>query len=283
MSTPVAPRRLQGWKEIATFLDTSPRTAQRWEAYLHLPVRRETRIRGATVYALPDELSAWRASHGQEIEDDKRSAPDAAATNQPADAPGTPWHRRPYARPLVLAAAVVVLGLFVVMWWQLPSLRGRQSAASSASAHAEASPPTAYSAPSGNTALVMRVQVGSERAVVTTSSGAMTTVVLPSRRELALVPSVKEPAVELLLAEVAPRGGGLEALREVARQRLLLAQPVVMEAAEGLSVEILRTTSAPASESRPSRPPQTCCVSCGTLTVCANRVETSCGSCDAAK
>jgi hypothetical protein len=129
----------------------------------------------------------------------------------------------------------------------------------------------------------MRVQVGGESAVVRTSSGAMTTVALPSHRKLALVPMVKEAAVDLLLAEVLPRGGGLEALRELARHRLLLSQPVVMEAAEGLSVEILRTSSTPASDSRPSQPPKTCCVSCGTLTLCANRVETSCGSCDAAK
>jgi hypothetical protein len=211
-----------------------------------------------------------------------RAAP-TAADGHLAEEHGKHLHRLRYATPRIMAAAVAVLAMLVVMWWQFPAMRGRQNAAPLASAHADASPPTAYSASSGNTALVMRVQVGSERAVVSTSDGAMTTVVLPSRRKLALVPSVKEPAVELLLAEVLPRGGGLEALRELARQRLLLAQPVVMEAAEGLSVEILRTTSAPASGSRPSQPPKICCVSCGTLTVCANRVETSCGSCDAAK
>jgi len=319
MSTPGSPRRLQGWKEIAAFLDTSPRTAQRWEEYLHLPVRREARIRGAAVYALPDELCAWRVRHRKEIEEDERiagaepiagshvasaasgaaaivsaassgtpnhaesQAADASAEGNLALVRGTPWHRRSYATPLVMAAAVAVLGLLLVMWWQLPGLRGRRSETPSVSPHVDPSAPTAYSAPSGNTVLVMRVQVGSESAVVSTSSGAMTTVALSSRRKLALVPMVKEPAVDLLLAEVSRRAGGLEALREVARHRLLLSQPVVIEAAEGLSVEILRTSSIPAPESRPSQPPKTCCVSCGTVTLCANRVETSYGSCDAAK
>lgn len=48
-------RQLRGWKEIAVYFDTSPRTVQRWERRHGLPVRRV----GAVVYARRDELEAW--------------------------------------------------------------------------------------------------------------------------------------------------------------------------------------------------------------------------------
>ncbi len=52
---------LQGWKEIATYLDRDARTARRWELHAALPVRRHGSDRGS-VYAYPSELDAWRAA-----------------------------------------------------------------------------------------------------------------------------------------------------------------------------------------------------------------------------
>ena len=53
---------LQGWKEIAVYLDRDARTARRWELEAALPVRRHAGDRGS-VYAYPSELDAWRGAH----------------------------------------------------------------------------------------------------------------------------------------------------------------------------------------------------------------------------
>jgi len=54
------PGRLSGWKEIAAYLDRGVRTVQRWEKTLGLPVRRIGTGRGEVVYAITEELDAWR-------------------------------------------------------------------------------------------------------------------------------------------------------------------------------------------------------------------------------
>ena len=59
--TPSGRAPLQGWKDIATYLDRDARTARRWEQSSGLPVRRHGGDRGS-VYAYPAELDAWRAS-----------------------------------------------------------------------------------------------------------------------------------------------------------------------------------------------------------------------------
>ncbi len=50
---------LHGWKEIAAALNTNVRTAQKYERYHGLPVRRMPGKRGR-VYALREEILAWR-------------------------------------------------------------------------------------------------------------------------------------------------------------------------------------------------------------------------------
>ncbi len=54
--------RLNGWKEIADYLDTSVRTVQRWEQAEGLPVRRHEHASVATVYALASEVDSWFAA-----------------------------------------------------------------------------------------------------------------------------------------------------------------------------------------------------------------------------
>jgi hypothetical protein len=57
-----SPEVLNGWKEIAAYLGKSPRSAQRWERDLSLPVRRiNTAEGGSIVYAHRSELDLWRA------------------------------------------------------------------------------------------------------------------------------------------------------------------------------------------------------------------------------
>jgi hypothetical protein len=50
--------KLNSWKEIASFLGRDERTAKRWEATRHLPVRRAPGGR-STVFAYRHELEAW--------------------------------------------------------------------------------------------------------------------------------------------------------------------------------------------------------------------------------
>src|SRR5712691_43142 len=54
-------RRLESWKEIASYLKRDKRTVQRWEKEYGLPVHRLQLNTGSTVYAYPPELDAWYA------------------------------------------------------------------------------------------------------------------------------------------------------------------------------------------------------------------------------
>ncbi len=65
----VAPtaRRLNSWKEIASYLDTSVRTVQRWEHTEALPVRRHSHSRVATAYAYTSEVDAWLKSRQKQV------------------------------------------------------------------------------------------------------------------------------------------------------------------------------------------------------------------------
>jgi Tol biopolymer transport system component len=65
---------LQGWKEIAAHLGRDARTAQRWEEYAGLPVRRH-HSSASSVYAYPSEIESWRASRGTKSGGDAASTP----------------------------------------------------------------------------------------------------------------------------------------------------------------------------------------------------------------
>jgi serine/threonine-protein kinase len=65
-------KRLDSWKEIATYLKRDVRTVQRWERREKLPVHRKKHGSLGSVYALADELDAWWN------EDRAREAPPAA-------------------------------------------------------------------------------------------------------------------------------------------------------------------------------------------------------------
>jgi|SRR6185312_1232853 len=53
------PDVLNSWKEIAGYLGRGVRTAQRWEAELHLPVRRPHLRKRTSVVALRSDLDQW--------------------------------------------------------------------------------------------------------------------------------------------------------------------------------------------------------------------------------
>jgi TolB-like protein len=52
-------RRLDSWKDIATYLSRSLRTVQRWERNFGLPVHRHHHARGSTVHAYASEIDGW--------------------------------------------------------------------------------------------------------------------------------------------------------------------------------------------------------------------------------
>jgi len=57
--SPADPDRLNGWKEIASFLGKGVRTVQRWERELGLPVHRLGREGGEIVFAFKHEITDW--------------------------------------------------------------------------------------------------------------------------------------------------------------------------------------------------------------------------------
>ena len=56
-------QKLQGWKEIAAYVDVAPRTAQDYERNLGLPVHRLPGQPRSRVEAFSDELDVWRSGH----------------------------------------------------------------------------------------------------------------------------------------------------------------------------------------------------------------------------
>lgn len=121
------PTQLNGWKEIAAFFGKSPRTVQRWEAKLHLPVRRLKSESGDVVYAFAHELETWRAERTR-LGDDPAAAEECPADaeipvegDEPAPTDTSSLHQpssvarwlRPPRRWL---AAALVLGLVLVAY-----------------------------------------------------------------------------------------------------------------------------------------------------------------------
>ena len=60
--TPAQDERFESWKEISAYLKRGVRTAQRWERFEQLPVRRHKHARQESVYAVKSEIDEWRES-----------------------------------------------------------------------------------------------------------------------------------------------------------------------------------------------------------------------------
>lgn len=70
--------RLTGWKEIASYLDVSVRTAKRWRDEHDMPVHASTPAPGSRVFALPTELDVWLDTNGSKTERNSRNRSGAA-------------------------------------------------------------------------------------------------------------------------------------------------------------------------------------------------------------
>src|ERR1700744_1762609 len=85
-----AGRRLESWKEIASYLQRSEKTVRRWEESEELPVHRLLHDKRGSVYAYAHELEAWRKSRQpREIEAPVKDTP-GPATDQPGNGSEAP-------------------------------------------------------------------------------------------------------------------------------------------------------------------------------------------------
>ncbi|BDC48239.1 hypothetical protein F183_A05550 [Bryobacterales bacterium F-183] len=129
---PSARRKLDSWKEIASYLRVSVRTVQRWEEQNGLPVYRVRKDKAAGVFAYADELDTWQRSRVLEPEEARRGesdlavvAPEAevepepeiepAPIPQPTEEPPATVGKRNWRRLVPLAAAAV-FGLGALAW-----------------------------------------------------------------------------------------------------------------------------------------------------------------------
>jgi TolB-like protein/Tfp pilus assembly protein PilF len=101
-------KRLDSWKEIATYLGRDVTTVQRWEKRERMPVHRHLHDKRGSVYALAPELDAWlqsRRKHLGEEQDGNEQKPMA-----PVELNGGRGPKATVRAPgwLALAAAVVI-------------------------------------------------------------------------------------------------------------------------------------------------------------------------------
>src|SRR5580658_9079441 len=78
-------RRLDSWKEIAAYLNRDVTTVQRWEKREGMPVYRHVHDKRGSVYALPEELNAWREQRRSVVDEQPEvMEPGDIADSQPS-------------------------------------------------------------------------------------------------------------------------------------------------------------------------------------------------------
>lgn len=115
--------RLDSWKEIAAYLNRDVTTVQRWEKREGMPVHRHVHDKRGSVYALPEELDAWR--NGRKPPPDEPDSPIEAEARNPEK--GEPAKTSPRTRLWISVGVVVFVGLLVFGWRALRD-RARDSA-----------------------------------------------------------------------------------------------------------------------------------------------------------
>src|SRR6188508_3158169 len=112
-------RRLESWKEIATYLRRDVTTVQRWEKREALPVHRHQHDRQGTVFAYSQELDAWLTR--------RQLRPDEGPTgsSEPTVAPRL---GRRAVGGLAIAAAVLVAAAAAIVTVNRQVVRGSPQA-----------------------------------------------------------------------------------------------------------------------------------------------------------
>jgi TolB-like protein len=135
-------RRLDSWKEIATYLGRDVTTVQRWERQEGMPVHRHLHHKRGSVYALSSELDAWRQgrklrSQEEQQEQEEQDEPEekpglileaAGADAQRTTRQTTPQTTVPRGRPwLILGPSVLVLAAIVSLAYFAARMRARDA------------------------------------------------------------------------------------------------------------------------------------------------------------
>jgi hypothetical protein len=101
---------LVSWKEIASYLGVTPRTAQEWEKEGGLPVHREGNPQKPTVIAHPAELDRWR---------EQRRLAGTGSDSAPTE---VPKNKRSIRTRLILSVVMLILAT-TVFWATRPDAR----------------------------------------------------------------------------------------------------------------------------------------------------------------
>jgi TolB-like protein/Flp pilus assembly protein TadD len=106
-SRTLSERRLDSWKEIATYLGRDVTTVQRWERQEGMPVHRHLHHKRGSVYALSSELDAWRQGRKLRSEEEQELGSESAGAGlrQTTVPRGRRW--------LILGSSVVVVAAIV--------------------------------------------------------------------------------------------------------------------------------------------------------------------------
>ena len=114
-------RRLDSWKEIATYLGRDVTTVQRWERQEGMPVHRHLHHKRGSVYALSSELDAWRQGRKLRSEEEPELALEAAG-------PGARQTTVPRGRGwLILGFSAVVLAALVSLAYFATRMRAKDA------------------------------------------------------------------------------------------------------------------------------------------------------------
>src|ERR1700733_487214 len=114
-------RRLDSWKEIATYLGRDVTTVQRWERQEGMPVHRHLHHKRGSVYAVSSELDAWRQGRKLRSEEEQELALEAAG-------PGARQTTVPRGRGwLILGFSAVVLAAIVSLAYFTTRMRAKDA------------------------------------------------------------------------------------------------------------------------------------------------------------
>ena len=115
VQAPSESKRLDSWKEIAAYLNRDVTTVQRWEKREGMPVYRHVHDKRGSVYAVPEELNAWREQRRSVVDGQPEAVetgehvPSATHVDRAAGGLGLWW---------AVAAVVICAGLAAgyVVW-----------------------------------------------------------------------------------------------------------------------------------------------------------------------
>ncbi len=289
---------LRGWKEISTFLKVSARTVQRWEAELQLPIHRLAGDKRGTVWAIPDELRAWRTSiDDRMLVEDQAAGQDGPHGAIPENGPAAPGvdETAPAAGRLRKwigwrGGVVVLLALAVAMAaWM--AVRNR------ANPHPQAGgdrPAVPEALPDGNAAagggifsqrriiLIFTDDQGA-KFTVRVPDGSMTTTAIASVGRFGVVATLEGATLNLGIARLETING-----RDSVRVTQLAEMRVNRGATTSLHslgfpirVEWTAEDEAKVTPGVQDDADHRCCLTCQPSTVCGQQVDGPCGSCRA--